>query len=75
MHRSIWSRPNGQIRVGGYGLGGRSFFVSAAKCQAPEHACLAPQAQTFKAQGWRFKDVPMNLEPRTFNQTENKDSV
>ena len=51
MRRS-WYRPIGQLRAGDYGLGGRSFFVSGAKCQAPEHECLAPQAKTLRAGGW-----------------------
>ena len=72
MHRVAWDRTNDHLRAGNYGLGGRSFFVPAAKCQAPEHACLAPQVETFKVQGWRFKDGPLNLEPRTFSQTGSK---
>ena len=61
MHRS-WYRPKSQLRAGDYGLGGRSFFVSAAKCQAPEHECLAPQAKSLRAGGWGLVVFAQSLE-------------
>ena len=65
MQRSGWRSAIDCAEAGNYGMGSRSFFVSGAKCQAPELECQAPQAKTLRAEGRGLRVFAPSPEPRT----------
>jgi len=64
-----WWSQEARTPTGHYGMGGRSFFVPARRCQALTLACQALDLRkTLKALGCRLKAMTSSLEPGAWSR-------